>query len=553
MPLTAVQLEKRRRVMRRSMALGHCICNVQQPCPCDVFKNVDLCPCAGERPPSPAGEVRLTAHVRNAGCASKIDKKTLHDVLAGLPETDDPRVLVGAAAGDDAGVVMLGQKDATVLTVDVFTPSVDDPYTFGRIAAANSVSDVYAMGASPQAALSLIGFPVNTLPAAAMHEILRGGIDAMREAGVPVVGGHSWNDEEVKCGFAVVGAASAGGWVRNAGAKPGDAAVLTKPLGTGIVAFAHQIGMDPPGAMDEAAASMAALNRTAGGRMKDFGAHAATDVTGFSLLGHLVEIVKNSGVEVDIDFDAIPLFAGVADLARRDVLPGAVERNREAVDTALIDLSALAEAQKWILFGPETSGGLVVFLPADRAGAFADELRRNGAPATAVIGRVTRALKNGLIRVSTKRAAAFSPLAVVQGAKAVVPSESASCCSAAPSAAESSEQSESPCCANAADAAPPVPAGAAISLPPAVAETFAAYMAAVNAPGALSAREKKLISIALSVLAKCEPCVKINTKAALDAGATAAQVSEAAALGVAFSGAPGMMFYKGLGPKTSGQ
>jgi selenide, water dikinase len=324
--VTAQELDRRKRVMQRSQKLGHCICDPHRPCPCDQFKQETVCHCAGERPKPVQGPVRLTEHVRNAGCASKISKSVLHEVLAGLPEIDDPRVIVGASAGDDAGVMMLGGDHATILTVDVFCPSVDDPYTFGQIAAANSLSDIYAMGGKPDVALSVIGFPVHTLPLSVMRDILRGGLDKMKEAGVPVIGGHSINDEEVKCGFAVVGSSPAQAFVRNAGAQVGDVLVLTKPLGSGIVAFAHQIGRAPQGAMSQVAASMASLNKLAGELMVKRGAHAATDVTGFSLLGHLVEIVRNSQVEVSLDFDVIPLFDGVASLAAADVLPGAVER-----------------------------------------------------------------------------------------------------------------------------------------------------------------------------------------------------------------------------------
>ena len=181
-------LEKRRRVMERSMRLGHCVCNPRKPCPCDVFREQDLCPCAGERPDNVASAVRLTEMVESPGCASKIDQATLKRVLRDLPSLDDPRVLVGMPAGDDAGIYQLDENTALVQTVDVFSPSVDDPYTFGQIAAANSLSDVYAMGGRPITALSIIGYPIRTLPDEAMREILRGGIDKMTEAGVPVIG-----------------------------------------------------------------------------------------------------------------------------------------------------------------------------------------------------------------------------------------------------------------------------------------------------------------------------------------------------------------------------
>ncbi len=398
--MTSQQLEKRRRVMKRSIALGHCVCDVQQPCPCEQFKHQDICHCAGEKVPPVAGPVRLTQHVRNAGCASKISKAALQEILDGLPDIRDPRVLVGASAGDDAGVIMLSENAATILTVDVFCPAVDDPYTFGQIAAANSLSDIYAMGATPQVALSIIGFPIASLPPDAMRQILRGGIDKMREAGVPVIGGHSINDEEVKCGFAVVGSCPKNAYVRNAGALVGDAIVLTKPLGTGITVFAHQVGRASDDLLAPVAHSMTTLNQLAGQLMVQYGAHAATDVTGFSLLGHMAEIVQNSRVEATLDFDAIPLFDGVAQLAADDVLPGAVERNRESVPENLLDLAGLTPPQQAILFGPETSGGLLVFLPAANAHNFVDQLRAAGVPAH-LIGSATASSPQGRIRATS--------------------------------------------------------------------------------------------------------------------------------------------------------
>lgn len=523
--------------MGRSRALGHCVCNPKKPCPCDTFRDQGVCECAGERVPAPVGPVRLTEHVRNTGCSSKIGKRDLQAALAGLPEIDDPRVLVGSAAGDDAGVIMLSGDEATVLTVDVFSPSVDDPYTFGQVAAANSVSDVYAMGARPDVALSVIGFPIHTLAPEVMREILRGGIDKMREAGVPVIGGHSINDEEVKCGFAVIGRAPREGFVRNDGARVGDAVVLTKPLGVGIVTFAHQIGRAPEGALAAAAESMTRLNRLAAERMLARGVHAATDVTGFSLLGHMAEIVSNSGIEVELDFDAIPVFKGVADLARQEVLPGAVERNRESVDPARLDLSRLAPAQEAILFCPETSGGLLVFLPEGEAEGYVRELREGGVAAAKVIGRVTAENAGGLIRATTSRAEEFAAMkvALVERAEPV-----------GKVALVEKVATQAPCCPG----GPPEEEGGAASsaAPPAAAgDAFKAYMRAVMGPGALGAKEKKLVALALSVLSKCDPCVAIHTKGARAEGASDDEIAETVAIAVSFGGAPVGMFYNTLG------
>ena len=200
-----INMERRKRVMQRSIRLGHCICDPKKPCPCDIFKEQNICLCAGERLESPTGPIELTKLVEKAGCASKIDQAFLKQVLKGLPAVDDPRVLVGIPAGDDAGVYDMGDGKALVQTVDVFTPSVDDPYMFGQVAAANSVSDIYAMGGTPMTAVSVLGFPVRKVPDRAMNEILSGGIDKMNEAGAAIIGGHSINDSEIKAGFAVTG------------------------------------------------------------------------------------------------------------------------------------------------------------------------------------------------------------------------------------------------------------------------------------------------------------------------------------------------------------
>ncbi len=550
--MTPDQLEKRRRIMKRSIALGHCVCNPQLPCPCEDFRTRDRCACAGERPPAATGAVRLTEHVRRTGCASKISQRDLEAALAGLPDVADPRIVIGRAAGDDAGVIDFRPDGTTVLTVDVFSPSVDDPYTFGRVAAANSVSDIYAMGGKPEVALSILGFPVHALPLDAMREILRGGIDAMAEAGISVIGGHSIDDEEVKFGFAVVGSAPRKGLASNAGAKAGDAVVLTKPLGAGILAFARQLGRAPADGLAEATRSMAALNRLPAERMAARGAHAATDVTGFGLLGHLANVARASGVEVALDVDALPLFPGVAELARQEVLPGAVERNAESADPARLDLSALAPAQRHILFGPETSGGLLVFLPPDAAAAYAEEVRAGGFARAAVVGRVTGAKPGGFIRASTRQAADFAPLAPPrrETAKAPAPAATpapapdAACCAGGPPV-------ETACCASPPPAAMAAPAAGPAGegkppLPPALLEAFKAYQNAVSMPGAVDLKTKKLIGLALAVARRCDPCVKIYADAARKAGATEAEMGEAVALAIAFGGSPVHMFYQTL-------
>ena len=549
------QRKKRKTIMGRSITLGHCVCDPRKPCPCPEFKEFNVCQCAGENMPIKSdGKIKLTEYVRGAGCASKIGKKDLTEILSGLPDVDDSRILVGSAAGDDAGVIKISEDDENVLilTVDVFAPSVDDPYTFGQIAAANSVSDIYAMGGTPLTALSIVGFPVHDLPGKVMHDILCGGIDKMKEAGIAVIGGHSINDGEIKCGFAVIGTCKKDAFIRNSGAETGDVLVLTKPLGVGIAAFAGQIGRAGTDITDEIAASMASLNKTAAGLMVKHNAHAATDVTGFSLLGHLSEIVKNSKIQVEIDFDTIPLFSGVANLARQEVLPGAVERNREAVPESMLDFTNLTKAQEYILFGPETSGGLLIFLSEKNAEEYICDIRKSGNRIASIIGKVTDDNQKGKIIMTTSNPKDFTPMPPKKQESCCCNSETTEqgCCdSSANEAPEEScccsstepELSESSCCCPAdTDADEDT-----VTTLPDAAEAFQNYMETVSKAGAIDLKNKKLIALALSVVTKCGPCVKINTKAARDAGGSDAEIAEAAAMGIAFGGAPTAMFYNG--------
>jgi selenide, water dikinase len=379
---------KRKRIMARSLKLGHCICNPKEPCPCDLFKQKNVCLCAGERLEDAAEDVALTQFVENAGCASKINQNDLKKVLAGLPSIADPRVLVSADTCDDAGVFKLSDDTALVQSVDVFTPVVDDPYLFGQIAAANSVSDIYAMGGRPLTALSIIGFPIETLSHRVMNKILWGGLDKMREAGVVILGGHSIKDKEIKFGFAVTGLIQPSAIVTNSGAKPGDRLILTKPLGTGIISFARQLGKASERALAAAGRSMAALNRAAAEEMAKSGVLAATDVTGFSLLGHLSEIVRQSRVTAEIYADMVPVFDGVLDYVRAGLVSGAIERNREYASQFVKTAKDVSEDVLNIFYDPQTSGGLLIAVPEAKAESLLGRLRRRGVRAAAVIGRI---------------------------------------------------------------------------------------------------------------------------------------------------------------------
>ena len=330
-------LAKRRRIMQRSIKLGHCICDPRKPCPCDVFKNDGICLCAGERPkPVAAENVKLLSLVHNAGCASKIAPGDLESVLQRLPAVEDPAVLSGMPAGDDAGIYRITDELCLVQTVDVMTPCVDDAYTFGRICAANCLSDIYAMGGVPRTALSVLAFPSESLDIEIVYQMTRGAMDVFAQADVALIGGHSVKDEEIKLGFAITGTVSQAAAARHDTARPGDMIVLTKPLGIGVLNFSRQIGR-PGGDAGAQAESMATLNRAASEAMNEVGASACTDVTGFGLFGHLISLCRHSGVTAQIFADRLPAFDGAVEALADGVIPGAVERNTEYVGE---DLSA---------------------------------------------------------------------------------------------------------------------------------------------------------------------------------------------------------------------
>jgi selenide,water dikinase len=495
-----INMERRKRVMQRSIRLGHCICDPKQPCPCPLFKAKNVCSCAGERLESPTGTVRLTKLVEKAGCASKIDQAFLKKVLADLPAVDDPRVLVGVPAGDDAGIYDMGNGQALVQTVDVFTPAVDDPYTFGQIAAANSVSDVYAMGGTPLTALSVVGFPARMIPDEALFQILAGGIDKMNEAGCAIIGGHSINDAEIKAGFAVTGLIDKKRIVTNAGVRPGDVLILTKPLGTGIVAFAAQIDRARPESIKAAAASMTSLNKTASELMVQFGAHACTDVTGFSLMGHLAEMARCSGVDVQIVWDDLPLFEGVLEYAAAGILPGAIERNKESCGERVVAPSTLAPEMVDLCYDAQTSGGLLIAIEPARAGDLLTALHDHGLAAASVIGTVT-SKGSGLVHLKTTGKRTIPPVPSIQTSE---PSPRPAALTMPP---EQSSIAEVPCCADAISDAAPSSSGVISTQPGAagrqdmdqVKAAFKQFLSAANSPRNLDAYTKQAMAIALSV------------------------------------------------------
>jgi selenide,water dikinase len=306
-------------------------------------------------------------------------------VLRHLPRTTDPRALVGHETHDDAAVYALSATEAIVETVDFFTPVVDDPFLFGRIAAANALSDIWAMGARPLFALNLVGFPAQKLPMEILGEILRGGAEAAAEAGVPILGGHSIDDPEPKFGMAVTGLVHPERILRNVGARPGDRLLLTKPLGSGIVTTAIKRGVAPADLLDRTVRVMAALNRAAGEVLAASGAvHALTDVTGFGLLGHAWEMAEGSGVALRLDLARIPVLEGVAALAAQDVVPGGTKANLDWISPQVRFDEAVDPATRLVLADAQTNGGLLAAVAPERAEAVRTALLEAGALAAPV-------------------------------------------------------------------------------------------------------------------------------------------------------------------------
>jgi selenide,water dikinase len=331
---------------------------------------------------------RLTQEVSCAGCAAKIPIQVLQRILGSLPPPPrSPRLLVGPETWDDAGVYRLSATLALVQTVDFFTPMVDDPYDFGAIAAANAVSDVYAMGGTPKLALSILCYPAEGGDPAVLRDIVRGGADTLRGAGVLILGGHSVRDPEMKFGYAVTGEVHPKRIVTNATARRGDLLVLTKPIGTGILATALKRGALSRPALLRMTRTMTTLNREASAAMRASGASAATDVTGFGLLGHARNVARASRKTLRIWSQAVPLFPETLDLAARGYTSAGLKSNREAVEPDVAWGEDVPEPVRLALVDPQTSGGLLIAVAPSRA----DSLMRRLARARqrgAIIGEV---------------------------------------------------------------------------------------------------------------------------------------------------------------------
>lgn len=331
---------------------------------------------------------RLIDYTRCGGCAGKIPVQAVAQALANLPSFCDPDLLVGVDHFSDAGVYRLRDDLAIVNTVDFFPPMVDDPFTFGQIAATNALSDVYAMGAEPKTALNIVAFPDTEAPADVLHEILRGGADRVAQAGAVIVGGHSLRDDEIKYGLAVTGVVDPARMFTNGGAQSGDKLVLTKPLGTGFAASAYRAGQCPPGVLQTAIASMTRLNRDARDAALATSAHAVTDITGFGLAGHAREMAEASGITVVLDIRNLPMLPGTEDLSRAGHHSRATGSNRAFVEPVMRVQGQPDPVREAFLFDAQTSGGLLISVAPDRADELVERCHADGLTAATKIGSV---------------------------------------------------------------------------------------------------------------------------------------------------------------------
>ncbi len=327
--------------------------------------------------------VRLTQLAKRAGCAAKHPPGYLFPLVQGLPKVTDPNVLVGSTTADDAAVYRLSADLALVLTTDFFTPVVDDPYDFGAVAAANALSDVYAMGGTPTAALNIVGFP-DELDSQILARILEGGAAKAKEAGIDILGGHTIKTDEPIYGLSVTGTIHPDRVLSNAGAKPGDALVLTKPIGIGILTTAAKLDRDPLGAIREAITLMSTLNRAACEAMLAVGAHAVTDITGFGLAGHLRNMTSASHLAATLEMGRIPVLAAARTYVNEGIAPGGTHANlRYLKEHVTFEVD---KADQLLVCDAQTSGGLLIALPEAKVDALLGELRGRGVPVAARIG-----------------------------------------------------------------------------------------------------------------------------------------------------------------------
>lgn len=345
-----------------------------------------------------SAQVQLTQFSHGLGCGCKLRPAQLEAVLQNLPSVFDPDLLVGNNTADDAAVYRIDNQKAIVQTVDFFTPIVDDPYDFGSIAAANSISDIYAMGAKPIFALNIVAFPAKRLPVSVLNDILRGASDKAAEAGIIIAGGHSIDDNEPKFGMCVTGIVNPNGIWRNVGAKPGDVLILTKPLGTGILSAAMKKGIAGKQSAAEAIDWMKQLNKEASAVFREFNVHACTDITGFGLPGHLSEMTRGSKVDAELIFSEIPFMRNVREMVMAGAVSGGTRDNLSFFGKWLRFDQRLSEIDKLMLADAQTSGGLLVAIPEIEAQPVLAKLKDNGIAVAGLIGRIV-AEGEGIISV----------------------------------------------------------------------------------------------------------------------------------------------------------
>ena len=317
--------------------------------------------------------------------------------MCDLPLIRDKNVIRGMESLDDAGVYKLSDDLAIIQTVDFFTPIVDDPYDFGQIAVANALSDVYAMGGKPLTAMNMVCFPTKKLDITILKDILKGGIDKMKEAGVTLVGGHSIDDAELKYGLSVTGTVHPDRLVTNSGAKTGDKLILTKPLGTGIISTALKAGKASQETAAKVTKYMAALNKKASELMQEAGVHACTDITGFGFIGHVCQLARSSQVGIKINSSSVPVFAEVEDFAKAGLCPGGLQRNREFYGKMVEFSNQIPDYTRDILFDPQTSGGLLIVLVPEKAELLVNKLHKAGIQDAVIVGEVISKPKGKLL------------------------------------------------------------------------------------------------------------------------------------------------------------
>lgn len=333
-------------------------------------------------------KIDLLSMVEYGGCSSKLSPKQLEEILKFLPLPHDPDILVDIDTHDDAGVYKVNDDLALVLTTDFFPPVCSDPYTFGQIAAANSISDVYAMGGDPVLALNIMMFPASKLPMEAYADIIKGGYDKAAEAGVRILGGHTIDDNPPKYGLAVVGYIHPDRIITNAGAREGDILIITKPIGSATILAGKRLGMTSDKNLEEALGWMKMLNKAGAEIMKKYSVKGATDITGFGLGGHALKMARASNVTVSIEISKVPLMGGVYDLTDEGCIPGASFRNLEFAEEHLFVNSSVNYNLKMLSFDAQTSGGLLMCVPAESVSAVLDELKTVGMTSSAAIGKV---------------------------------------------------------------------------------------------------------------------------------------------------------------------